>query len=81
MLIIHEEGEVDLGEDRDGPWRIRRATLWAFSDFGCVSSARTFGSVWCLVASCAAFRVLYLQAVLFVNGLPLATVWSRIDVL
>ena len=32
--------------------------LWAFSNFGCVSSARTFGSVRCLVASCAAFRVL-----------------------
>ena len=46
---------------RSGIRSIRRATLWAFSNFGFGSSARTFVSVRCLVMSCAAFRVLFIR--------------------
>ena len=46
---------------RSGIRSIRRATLWAFSNFGFGSSARTFVSVRCLVMSCAAFRVLLIR--------------------
>ena len=46
---------------RSGIRSIRRATLWAFSNFGFGSSARTFVSVRCLVMSCAPFRVLLIR--------------------
>ena len=46
---------------RSGIRSIRRATLWAFSNFGFGSSARTFVSVRFLVMSCAAFRVLLIR--------------------
>ena len=49
---------------RSGIRSIRRATLWAFSNFGFGSSARTFVSVRCLAMSCAAFRVLFLYGTL-----------------
>ena len=46
---MREEGEVDTGEDRDEPWRIRRATLWAFSISGATLARvllEAYGVLW-----------------------------------
>ena len=46
---MREEGEVDTGEDRDGPWRVRRATLWAFSISGATLARvllEAYGVLW-----------------------------------